>query len=160
MHTGVCGTIGSVGLLQRLVGASSPEDRARLATAAAAVDRELAANIELASLWDQTHQAAVFENGEFARHAAVLRQLAPGPFDFELLTEVYARIPLVEGAMARRGPVNSIRPDDKTLVETWEGDVREAQRWLRSAVNETPPSTWSLLLGRLRGGRRNRPNVR
>jgi hypothetical protein len=149
-----------MGLLQRLVGASSPEDRARLATAAAAVDRELAANIELASLWDQTHQAAVFENGEFARYALALRQLAPGPFDFELLTEVYERIPAVESAMSRRGPVNSIKPEDKAVIETWEGDVREAQRWLRSAVNAPPPSTWSMLLRRLRKGGRNRPSGR
>jgi hypothetical protein len=149
-----------MGLLQRLIGAPSPRDRAELAAAAAAVDRELAANIELASLWDQTHQAAVFENGEFARHAGSLRRLAPGAFDFELVSGVYERIPGVETAMARRGPVNSIKPEDKTLIETWEGDVRDAQRWLRSAVNAPPPSTWAVLLGRLRRGKRNRSNVR
>src|SRR4051812_11156549 len=51
-----------VGFLQRLLGGPTPEDRARFKTAAAAVDREIAANIELASMWDQTHQAVVFEN--------------------------------------------------------------------------------------------------
>ena len=53
-----------MGFLQRLLGAPSPEERARFAEAAAAVDREMAANIELASMWDQTHQAVVFENAD------------------------------------------------------------------------------------------------
>jgi hypothetical protein len=148
-----------VGILARLLGAPAPEDRARLETVAATIDRELAANIELASLWDQTHQAVVFENAEFTRHAAVLRRIASGAFDFELLAEVYERMPSVESAMERRGPVNSIKPEDKTIVETWEGDVREAQRWLRAAVDAPPPSVWVLLAARLRG-RGNRSNVR
>ena len=146
-------------MLARLLGAPAPEDRARLEVAAAAIDRELAANIELASLWDQTHQAVVFENAEFTRHVAVLRRLEAGGFDFELLADVYTRMPEVESAMERRGPVNSIRPADKTLVETWEGDVREAQRWLRAAVTAPPPSAWALLSRRLPGARK-RPNGR
>jgi len=148
-----------MGILSRLLGAPAPEDRPLLVAAAAAIDRELAANIELASLWDQTHQAVVFENAEFARHATVLRRLTSGAFDFELLDEVYTRMPSVESAMERRGPVNSIKPEDKTFVETWEGDVREAQRWLRAAVDAPPPSAWALLTARLRT-RGNRPNVR
>jgi len=148
-----------MGILSRLLGAPPPEDRPLLVAAAAAIDRELAANIELASLWDQTHQAVVFENAEFARHAAVLRRLTSGAFDFELLDEVYTRMPSVESAMERRGPVNSIKPEDKSFVETWEGDVREAQRWLRAAVAAPPPSAWALLMARLRT-RGNRPNVR
>jgi len=55
--------------------------------------------------------------------------------------------------------VNSIKPEDKSFVETWEGDVREAQRWLRAAVAAPPPSAWALLMARLRT-RGNRPNVR
>jgi hypothetical protein len=149
-----------MGILARLLGAPAPEDRPRLEAAAAAIDRELAANIELASLWDQTHQAVVFENAEFARHSAVLRRLtSSGAFDFELLDDVYTRMPSVESAMERRGPVNSIKPEDKRVVETWEGDVREAQRWLRAAVNAAPPSAWMLLVSRLRGGR-NQTNGR
>jgi hypothetical protein len=148
-----------MGILARLLGAPAPEDRPRLAAAAAAIDRELAANIELASLWDQTHQAVVFENAEFARHAAELRRLTSGAFDFELLDEVYTRMPSVESAMERRGPVNSIKPEDKMFVETWEGDVREAQRWLRAAVAAPPPSAWALLRARFQT-RGNRPNVR
>jgi hypothetical protein len=142
-----------MGFLARLLGAPAPEERPRLQAAAAAIDRELAANIELASLWDQTHQAVVFENAEFARHATVLRRITSGAFDFELLDEVYARMPSVENAMERRGPVNSIKPEDKTIVETWEGDVREAQRWLRAAATAPPPSVWALLNRRVRGGR-------
>ena len=159
MHTARYGSIEAVGILGRLLGAPAPEDRALLGSVAAAIDRELAANIELASLWDQTHQAVVFENGEFARHTAVLRRLASGGFDFELLAEVYNRMPSVESAMERRGPVNSIKPEDKAFVETWEGDVREAQRWLRAAAKAPPPSAWALLTARLRG-RRDRANVR
>jgi hypothetical protein len=90
----------------------------------------------------------------------VLRRLtSSGAFDFELLDDVYTRMPSVESAMERRGPVNTIKPEDKTVVETWEGDVREAQRWLRAAVNAAPPSAWMLLVSRLRGGR-NRANGR
>src|SRR4029079_1331991 len=159
MHTARYGSIGAMGILSRLLGAPAPEDRPLLVAAAAAIDRELAANIELASLWDQTHQAVVFENAEFTRHAAVLRRLTSGAFDFELLDEVYTRMPSVESAMERRGPVNSIKPEDKSFVETWEGDVREAQRGLRAAVAAPPPSAWALLMARLRT-RGNRPNVR
>lgn len=158
MRTGALWEHRGVGLLQRLLGAPIPEERARLESAAAAVDRELAANIELASLWDQTHQAVTFENGEFARHRAAIDGAAPDAY--ALLAGVYARIPSTEDAMERRGPVNSIAASDKALVETWEGDVREAQRLLRAAVTAPPPSTWSLVAARLRRGLRNRSNVR
>ncbi|HUQ42514.1 MAG TPA: hypothetical protein VM052_08435 [Candidatus Limnocylindrales bacterium] len=142
-----------MGLLTRVLGGARPEDRARLAPAAAAVDRELAANIELASLWDQTHQAVTFENGEFARFRSTIEVAAPAAF--AQLREVYERIPEAEAAMERRGPVNSIKPADKALVEAWEGDVRQAQRELRSAVNAPAPSVWALLTARLRGGTRS-----
>lgn len=145
-------------LLQRLLGAPTPQERARLASAAAAVDRELAANIELAALWDQTHQPATFENGEFARHAGTIRVAAPSAA--ALLADVYQRIPATESAMERRGPVNSIAASDKALVEGWEGDVREAQRALRAAVTAGPPSAWSLLKKRVFPRSRNRTNVR
>lgn len=145
-----------MGLLQRLLGAPTPEDRARLASAAAAVDRELAANIELAALWDQTHQAATFENSEFGRHAAAIAVAAPRAW--ALLADVYARIPSTESAMERRGPVNSIAAADKLLVEAWEGDVREAQRMLRAAVDAPAPSAWELFVGRVFRRSQNRPN--
>ena len=142
--------------LRRLLGAPSPEDRAKLADAASAVDRELAANIELASMWDQTHQAVVFENGEFSRHAGVIRAAAPSAF--EALAQAYARIGATESAMERRGPANTIRPEDLALVEAWEGDVREAQRGLRASVSAAEPSLWSLFIARVRD--RKRASVR
>src|SRR5437868_5191454 len=52
-------------------------ERADLAAAVAAVDRELAANLELMSLFDQTKQAVVLENGQFALHRATLERAAP-----------------------------------------------------------------------------------
>lgn len=136
--------------LLRSLGAPDPADRARLTVAAAAVDRELAANIELSAMFDQTHHPVIFENGEFARHRAALERLVPGAF--ALLADVYARIPDTESAMERRGPANSLKPADRALIEGWEGDVREAQRGLRAAVNAPPPSLWSRLSARLRGG--------
>ena len=137
-----------MGILQRLLGAPTPEERARLAAAAAAVDREIAANIELASMWDQTHQAVVFENAEFGRHRSALEHAAP--VASTLVARTYERIPETETAMERRGPANSIRPEDLALIETWEGDMREAQRELRAAVQAPPPSIWALLMDRLR----------
>ena len=129
-----------------------PEARALFERAAGAVDRELAGNLELSAMFDQTHQAAVFENGEFARHTAPLRAWAPDAF--ALLEVVYVGIPATESAMERRGPANTMKPDDLALIERWEGDVREAQRLLRLALAAPPPSAWSLLLARLRRRRR------
>ena len=142
--------------LRRMLGAPTPEERSRFAAAAAAVDRELAANIELASMWDQTHQSVTFENAEFARHReTIARGAAPAS---ALLTGTYERIPETEAAMDRRGPANTVRPEDRALVERWEGDVRDAQRQLRAAVDAPAPSTWSLLMDRLR--KRERASVR
>ncbi|HZP96575.1 MAG TPA: hypothetical protein VFC31_09600 [Candidatus Limnocylindria bacterium] len=141
-------------LLDRVLGR---RDRARerdLQRAAAAVDRELAANLELATMFDQTHQAVVFENGEFARYRAVLEVEVPDAL--VELADVYARIPTTEDAMERRGPAASVRPEDRALIESWEGDARAAQRTLRAAVAAKPPSLLAALVARLRGGRRTR----
>jgi hypothetical protein len=133
-------------VFDRLLG-RDPARRAAFVVAAAAVDRELAANLELASMFDQTHQVALFENGEFARHSAALRHV---PATFAALESVYARIAETETAMARRGPANTLRPEDLALVERWEGDVRDAQRGLRAAASAPEPSFWALFLARLR----------
>ena len=138
-------------ILDRLMGRRDPEARARFERAAAAVDRELAGNLELSAMFDQTHQAAVFENAEFARHSAALRTSAPDAF--VLIDAVYTGIPATESAMERRGPANTMKPDDLALIERWEGDVREAQRQLRAALAAAPRSAWSVLLGRLSGKR-------
>ena len=125
-----------------------PQARARFERAAAAVDRELAGNLELAAMFDQTHQAAVFENAEFGRHGPVLRASVPQVFAH--LEAAYAGVPATESAMERRGPANTLKPDDQRLIERWEGDVREAQRLLRAAVSAPSPSAWSRLVARLR----------
>ena len=149
MHTCRYGTITPV--IDRLRGRRDPARQARLRAAAAGVDRELAANLELAAMFDQTHQAVVFENGEFARYRALLATEIPDAF--AALADVYERIPATESAMERRGPANSLRPEDRVLIESWEGDLRDAQRSLRAAAAD-PSSRWSRLVARLREGRR------
>lgn len=139
-------------LFDRILGRRDARRRARLERAAADVGREIAGNLELAGLFDQTHQAVVFENGEFARHRAVLE--AEVPAAYAELADVYARVPATEDAMARRGPAASVRPEDRALIERWEGDVREAQRRLLVDASASPPSLASLLVDRLRGGAR------
>ena len=137
-----------MGILDRFV-RRDPEARARFEHAAAAVDRELAGNLELTAMFEQTHQAAVFENAEFAQHRAVLRASAPDAF--VSVDAVYTAIPATESAMERRGPANTMKPDDLALIERWEGDVHHAQRELRAALAAPPRSAWSLLTARLRG---------
>jgi hypothetical protein len=139
-----------VGFLDRLTGRRSPERQARLARAAADVDRELAANIELASMFDQTQQAVVFENGQFAAHREVIA--AEAPMAAIALASVYERMSATEDAMERRGPANSITPEDKALIQTWEGDVRDARKQLRTAVSAPALTFVGRLLARLRGG--------
>lgn len=125
-----------------------PEERLRLERAVADVDRELAANLELTAMFDQTKQAVVLENGEFARHRETIASgLAAA---FAPLADLYARIPETESAMERRGPANSIRDVDRALIEAWEGDARGAQRRLRSVLNEPPPSLLRRVLTLLR----------
>ena len=140
-----------MGIVDRIRGRRDPERQARLDRAAAAVDRELAANLELSALFDQTHQAVVFENVEFGRHGEVLeRELPERHRD---LAALYARMPEAESAMERRGPAGSLRPEDRALVEAWEGDARDAQRELRAAARRPPPSLLWDLFARLRPGR-------
>ncbi|HEY9325193.1 MAG TPA: hypothetical protein VIS26_01365, partial [Candidatus Limnocylindria bacterium] len=117
--------------------------------AAADIDRELAANLELTSMFDQTHQAVVLENGEFTRHRATIEAgLKPA---YVALADLYARIPDTESAMERRGPANTLRDDDRLLIETWEGDARVAQRELRDALVAPQLSPLAALFRRLRG---------
>jgi hypothetical protein len=126
-----------------------PEARRRLERAVADLERELAANLELTSLFDQTHQAVVLENGEFMRHRATIEVglvAAYGP-----VADLYSRIPETESAMERRGPANTLRDDDRVLIETWEGDARATQRALRAALAAPPLSPFATLLKRLRG---------
>ena len=126
-----------------------PRARAALADAVSAVDRELAANLELMTMFDQTKQAVVLENGEFARHRATLEREAVGPA--ESVAGLYLRMPETESAMERRGPANSLRDEDRRLIEGWEGDAREAQRILRASLQAAPVSGWAAVRARLRG---------
>jgi len=122
--------------------------RQALTEAVAAVDRELAANLELMTMFDQTRQAIVLENGEFARYRETIEREAPHVA--EVVTMLYARIPDTEAAMERRGPANSLRDEDRQLIEGWEGDAREAQRNLRRSLETGPASGWPAVTARLR----------
>ncbi len=138
-----------MGYLSSLFSQPDPEERRRLERSVADVDRELAANLELTSMFDQTHQAVVLEIGEFTRHRATIEiglAAAYGP-----LADLYARVADAESAMERRGPANTLRDDDRALIETWEGDARAAQRGLREALAAPRLSPLPRLLKWLRG---------
>jgi hypothetical protein len=126
-----------------------PDERRRVTFAVNDVDRELAANLELTTMFDQTKQAVTLENGEFARHRATLeRNARPAA---AAVASLYERMSETESAMERRGPANSLRPEDRQLIESWEGDAREAQRSLRTALNPRPIAGWAALSARLHG---------
>jgi len=127
----------------------SPESQAALDRAVAAVDRELAANLELTAMFDQTKQAFVLENGQHGLHAATLEREIPAAASFA--ADLYRRLPDAEAAMERRGPAGTLRDADREIVESWEGDAREAQRRLRAAAVARPVPAWRTLLARLRG---------
>lgn len=139
-----------VDLLRHLRGGREPRRQARLERAVVDLDRELAANLELTSLFDQTRQAVVFENGEYARHRATLEREAPAAF--ALVADVYARVGSAEAAMERRGPAGTFPEADRAIVEGWEGDARAAQAALRGAL-APPPSLIKRALARLHGER-------
>jgi hypothetical protein len=126
-----------------------PRERAQFTDAVNAVDRELAANLELTTMFDQTKQAVTLENGEFARHSATIaRNAAPLA---AAMASLYDRMTDTESAMERRGPANSLRPADRQLIEGWEGDAREVQRSLRDSVAAGPLVGWRALTARLNG---------
>jgi hypothetical protein len=127
----------------------SAEAQAALDRAVAAVDRELAANLELTSMFDQTKQAFVLENGQWQIHAATIARELPGAHAFA--ADLYARMPDAESAMERRGPANSLKDEDREIVERWEGDAREAQRRLRADLARPEPSFVRRLIARLLG---------
>jgi hypothetical protein len=126
-----------------------PDERRRVGAAVSAVDRELAANLELTTMFDQTKQAVTLENGEFARHRAILERNA-GPAA-AAVGALYERMSEAEMAMERRGPANSLRPEDRGLIEAWEGDAREVQRSLRAVLDARRPAGWAAISARLHG---------
>jgi hypothetical protein len=126
-----------------------PDERRQVSAAVSAVDRELAANLELTTMFDQTKQAVTLENGEFARHRATLeRNARPAA---AAVAALYDRMSDAESAMERRGPANSLRTEDRQLIEAWEGDAREAQRSLRMALNPSRATGWTAISARLHG---------
>jgi hypothetical protein len=114
-----------------------------------AVDRELAANLELTSVFDQTKQAVTLENAEFARHRATLERDAGRAA--AAVAALYEHMSEAEAAMERRGPANSLRSEDRRLIEAWEGDAREAQRSLRDSLDGRPLAGWPAISARLHG---------
>jgi hypothetical protein len=126
-----------------------PDERRRVGVAVSAVDRELAANLELTTMFDQTRQAVTLENGEFTRYRATLERGAPPAA--AAVAALYERMSEAESAMERRGPANSLKPDDRQLIEAWEGDAREVQRSLRATLNAAPPRGWAAVSARLHG---------
>jgi len=129
----------------------SAETQLALERAVAAIDRELAANLELTGMFDQTKQAFVLENGQWTIHGALVTRELPATAAFA--ADLYARIPAAESAMERRGPANSLRDEDREIVERWEGDAREAQRRLRADLVAPPPGLLTRLIARLPGRR-------
>lgn len=126
----------------------SPEAQRELEGAVAAVDRELAADLELLAMFDQTKQAFVLENGQYLAAREVLEREAPQAF--AALTDLYGRIADAEAAMEHRGPAGSIPDSDLAVVHGWEGDARAAQRVLRAAVAPPMRPRWEGLAARLR----------
>jgi hypothetical protein len=109
-----------------------------LERAVAAIDRELAANLELTGMFDQTKQAFVLENGQWQQHRATVARELRATYGF--VADLYERMPDAESAMERRGPANSLKDADREIVEAWEGDAREAQRRLRADLVRPPAS--------------------
>jgi hypothetical protein len=144
----VAAAVAAVGWLARPV-KPDPDERRRVGEAVNAVDRELAANLELTTMFDQTKQAVTLENGEFARHRATLeRNARPAA---EAVAALYERMSAAELAMERRGPANSLKPEDRQLIEAWEGDAREVQRSLHAVLKAPPRAGWAALSARLHG---------
>jgi hypothetical protein len=121
--------------------------QAELDKAVADVDRELAADLEVMSMFDQTRQAFVLENGQFLRHRAVIEREMPAAYSSA--SSLYERIPLTETAMERRGPAGTMRDDDLATIHEWEGDARALQRALRAEATAAPPLRWEALRSRL-----------
>jgi hypothetical protein len=126
----------------------TPEGQAGLERAVARVDRELAADLELMAMFDQTKQAFVLENGEFLAARETIEREAPEAF--VSVADLYHRIPATEAAMERRGPAGSIADADLALIHAWEGDAREAQRTLRASLVVDRSPRWRALAARLR----------
>src|SRR5437867_7556528 len=126
----------------------SAAEQQQLERAVAAIDREMAGNLELVTMFMQTKQPAVLENA--AQQAWRPEIAAADPGLAARLDALYAAIPEAESAMERRGPAGSIRPEDRASVQRWEGEARTVGRELRRLPSTRPASWADRLLGRLR----------
>jgi hypothetical protein len=138
--------IGAAGILARLVPRRrrSSEEQARLIRAVAGIDRELAGDLELVTMFMQTKQPAVLENAAYRAYrdeiAAADGQIATR------LDALYDAMPEAESAMERRGPAGSIARADRDAVERWEGQARTLQLDLRSLPGRRPRSAGDRLV--------------
>lgn len=142
---GLLGGIAAYALARRP--SRDPERQAALERAVAAIDRELAANLELTAIFGQTRQAFVLENGLFQSLGDALERESPEVHGRAV--DLYRQIPEAEAAMEKRGPANSLPDADRQTVEAWEGDARALQLALREAVAARPPSALERLIARL-----------
>lgn len=132
--------IGAATLVARLAPrARRPaEQQVRLERAAAALDRELAGDLELVTMYLQTKQPVVLEN---AAYLSWRDEIARADEDLgSRLDVLYERMPDAESAMERRGPAGSIRSEDRAAVEQWEGAARVLQRAVRALPRSRPRS--------------------
>jgi hypothetical protein len=132
-----------------------PQVQVRLERAAAGIDREFAANLELVTMFMQTKQPATLENAAFlagrAEIAAADEELAAR------LDVLYDGMSDAESAMERRGPAGSIRAEDRATVQHWEGSARVLQRAVRTLAASRPRSAGDRLVAWVTARVRGRP---
>ena len=122
----------------------SAAEQEQLERAVAAIDRELAGNLELVTMFMQTKQPAVLENAAYGAWRDAIAA-ADEPIAAQLAA-LYDALPAAESAMERRGPAASIPRADRETVERWEGQARTVQRELRSLPGRRPRSAGDRLL--------------
>ncbi len=144
----IAAALAAAAYLRRPLARRDPAAQLELERAVASVDRELAADLELMSMFDQTKQAFVLENSQFLAVRGIIGREAPEAY--RVVADVYERIPATEASMERRGPAGSIPDADRILVQEWEGDAREAQRLLREAARPLRITRWERVTERLR----------
>lgn len=122
----------------------SSDEQLRLERAVAGIDRELAGNLELVTMFMQTKQPAVLEN---AAYRAWREEVAAADEIVSArLGALYDAMADAETAMERRGPAGSISRADRETVQRWDGEARSLQRELRSLPSRPPRSAGDRLV--------------
>jgi hypothetical protein len=119
-------------------------EQMRLERAVAGIDRELAGNVELVTMFMQTKQPAVLENAAYRAWQDEVH--AADEVVAARLATLYDRMPDAETAMERRGPAGSISRADRETVMRWEGQARALQLDLRSLPGRGPRSAGDRLV--------------